>query len=86
MNDALVLPLCRILCWLFPSTLTALRRITMMLTWKTVIPHGPSTCHLRPKGRRKPKDGRHKTDPDDLRYDLVFFSTFKELTLPIKGL
>ncbi len=32
MNDAVVLPLCRILCWLFPRTLTALRRITMMLT------------------------------------------------------
>jgi hypothetical protein len=27
-----VLLLCRILCWLFPRTLTALRRITMMLT------------------------------------------------------
>ena len=43
------------------------------------------SCHLRPKGGRKPKDGRHKTGPDDLRYDLVFFSTFEELTLPIKG-
>jgi hypothetical protein len=32
-----------------------------------------------------PKDWRHKTGPDDLRYDLVFFSTFKELTFPIKG-
>ncbi len=40
---------------------------------------------LHPKGGRKPKDGRHKTGPDDLRYNLVFFSTFKELTLPIKG-
>jgi hypothetical protein len=32
--------------------------------------------------------GRHKTGPDYLRYDLVFFSTgctFEELTLPIKG-
>ena len=32
-----------------------------------------------------PKTGCHKTGPDDLRYDLVFFSTFEELTLPIKG-
>ena len=32
-----------------------------------------------------PKTGSHKTGPDDLRYDLVFFSTFEELTLPIKG-
>ncbi len=29
--------------------------------------------------------GRHITGPDYLRYDLVFFSTFEELTLPIKG-
>ena len=27
----------------------------------------------------------HKTGPDDLRYDLVFFSTFEELKLPITG-
>ena len=32
-----------------------------------------------------PKTGSFKTGPDDLRYDLVFFSTFEELTLPIKG-
>ncbi len=59
-----------------------------MLTWKTVGQHGPSffSCHLRPTGGRKPKDGRHKTGPDDLRYYLVFFSTFEELSLPIKGL
>ncbi len=43
------------------------------------------SCHLSPKGGRKPKDGRHKTSPDNLRYKLVFFSTFEELSLPIKG-
>ena len=32
-----------------------------------------------------PKTGNHKIGPDDLRYDLVFFSTFEELALPIKG-
>ena len=32
-----------------------------------------------------PKTGSHKTGPDDLRYDLVFFSTFEELKLPITG-
>jgi hypothetical protein len=32
-----------------------------------------------------PKDARHKIGPDDRRFDLVFFSTFEELTLPIKG-
>ena len=29
------------------------------------------------------KTGSHKTGPDDLRYYLVFFSTFEELKLPI---
>ena len=31
------------------------------------------------------KNRSHKIGPDDLRYDLVFFSTFEELALPIKG-
>ncbi len=43
------------------------------------------SCHLRPKGGRMPKNGNHKIGPDDRRYDLVFFSTFEELTLPIKA-
>ena len=43
------------------------------------------SCHLRPKGGRLPKNASHKIGPDDLRYDLVFFSTFEELVLPIKG-
>ena len=30
-----------------------------------------------------PKTGSHKTGPDDLRFNLVFFSTFEELKLPI---
>ena len=32
-----------------------------------------------------PKNGCHKTGPDDIKYDLVFFGTFEELKLPIKG-
>ena len=32
-----------------------------------------------------PKTGCHKTGPNDLRYNLVFFSTFEELKLPITG-
>jgi hypothetical protein len=51
----------------------------------TALPQLILSCHLRPKGRRKPKDRRHKTGPHNLRYNLVFFSTFEELTLPIKG-
>ena len=43
------------------------------------------TCHLCPKDGRKPKTGKHKTGPDDIKVNLVFFSTFEELQLPIKG-
>ncbi len=32
-----------------------------------------------------PKHPTNKTGPDDLRYTLVFFSTFEVLDLPIKG-
>ena len=68
---------------------TALRKIAMMLPWKTVGLHCPSsssaaTCAQ--KGGRLPKTGCHKTGPDDISFLLVFFSTFEELTLPIKGL
>ena len=37
-----------------------------------------------PKGWKNAKD-RLSQGPDDLRYDLVFFSTFEQLTLLIKG-
>ncbi len=40
---------------------------------------------LRPKGGRKPKNPTYKTGPDDKVHSLVFFSTFEELDLPIKG-
>ena len=42
-------------------------------------------CILRPKDGRLPKNRTYKTGPDDLVYYLVFFNTFEELTLPIKG-
>ncbi len=32
-----------------------------------------------------PKNCCHKTGPDDIKYNLVFFSTFEELQLPIQG-
>ena len=44
----------------------------------TALPQLFFSCHLRPKGGRLPKTGCHKTGPDDLRYDLVFFSTFAD--------
>jgi hypothetical protein len=43
------------------------------------------SCNLSPKGGRMPKDWGRKIGPDYLRYNLVFFSTFGELSLPIKG-
>jgi hypothetical protein len=32
-----------------------------------------------------PKNCYHKTGPDDIKNNLVFFSTFEELVMPIKG-
>ena len=43
------------------------------------------TCALRPKGGRRPKNSTYKTCPDDQVHSFVFFSTFEELDLPIKG-
>ena len=43
------------------------------------------TCVLQPKDGRLPKKRTYKTGPDDIVYTLVFFSTFEELKLPIKG-
>jgi hypothetical protein len=43
------------------------------------------TCYLRPKGGRPPKNRTYRCGPDDIRYHLVFFSTFAELKLPIVG-
>jgi hypothetical protein len=40
---------------------------------------------LCPKDGRLPLNKRFKTGPDDIRYTLVFLSTFEELKLPIKG-
>jgi hypothetical protein len=51
----------------------------------TALPQLFFSCHMLPMGGRKPKDWRHKMSPDNLRYNLVFFSTFEELSLPIKG-
>ncbi len=41
------------------------------------------TCYLRPMGGRPPKNPSYRCSLDDLRYHLVFFSTFEELKLPI---
>ncbi len=41
------------------------------------------TCYLRPTGGIPPKNANYRYCPDDLCYNLVFFSTFEELKLPI---
>ena len=43
------------------------------------------TCHLRPAGGRPPKNPSYRIGPDDLLFNLVFFSSFEELVLPIQG-
>jgi hypothetical protein len=43
------------------------------------------TGYLRPKDGRSSKQPTYKTGLDDLEVTLVFFSTFEEPTLPIKG-
>jgi hypothetical protein len=60
-----------------------------MFPWKTVGMHDPSSashasCVPRFKGGRVPLRN-YKKGPDDLLLNFVFFSTFEELTLPIKG-
>ena len=49
---------------------------------------GPRNCamgKLCPTGGRPPKNASYRCGPDDLRYNLVLFSTFEELKLPISG-
>jgi hypothetical protein len=43
------------------------------------------TCHLCPAGGIPPKNPSYKISPDDMLFQLVFFSTFEELHLPIHG-
>ncbi len=42
------------------------------------------TCYLCPKGKKAPKNPTNRYCPDDICYHLVFFSTLKELKLPIR--
>jgi hypothetical protein len=41
--------------------------------------------YLRQKDGRLPKNRIYETGPDDLCYNLVFYSTFEVLKLPIQG-
>ncbi len=50
--------------------------------WHALLQHF-FTCYLCPKDRILPKNSSYKTN--DIKYSLVFLSTFEELHLPIKG-
>ena len=42
-------------------------------------------CHLCHTGGQPPKNPSYKIGPDDLLFNLVFFSMFEELNLPMHG-
>jgi hypothetical protein len=42
-------------------------------------------CHLRPTGRRQPKNPSYQIGPDDLLFNLVFYSTSEELHFAMYG-
>ncbi len=73
----------------YPYSIT--EEILLMFLLKTVgmpVPSSSSsaTCVLLADGslRTRPVPS-YKIGPDDLMYNLVFFSTFEELDLPIHG-
>ena len=43
------------------------------------------TCNVRPKDGRPPSRANYTHGPDDIRLELVFFSTFESLDLPKDG-
>ena len=49
------------------------------------VPSSSSHVLCVQKNGRLPKDKHSHTGPDDIVYTLVFFSTFEELNLPMKG-
>jgi hypothetical protein len=56
---------------------------TVLLLWCR-MPYWVFFHTLCPKDGRMPKNDCHKIGPD-IKHDLVFFSTFEKLVLPIKG-
>ncbi len=79
---------CDIILVLVGRTLLLLSPLIHTASWKTVAGYARPqlffTCHLRPICGQLPKNGLFKICPGDHR-DLVFFNTFEELKLPIKG-
>ena len=43
------------------------------------------SCHLRPRGARLPRRANYTYGHDDIQVQLVFYSTFEPMVLPIGG-
>ena len=43
------------------------------------------SCHLRPRGARLPRRANYTYGPDDIQVQLVFYSTFEPMVLPMGG-
>ena len=41
------------------------------------------SCHLRPRGARLPRMANYTYGPDDIQVQLVFYSTFEPMVLPM---
>ena len=43
------------------------------------------SCHLRPRGARLPRRADYTYCPDDIQVQLVLYSTFESMVLPMGG-
>ena len=43
------------------------------------------SCHLRPRGAQLPRRANYTYCPDDIQFQLVFYSTFEPMVLPGGG-
>ena len=43
------------------------------------------SCHLRPRGALLPRRANYTYGPDDIQFQLVFYSTFEPMVLPGAG-
>ncbi len=82
-----MLLLCRILCWLYPSTLTCIEEdchaVDLEHCW-TALPLS-ATCAQREEECQKTLGINRARLPDNSMFNLVFFSTVQDIALPIKG-
>jgi hypothetical protein len=59
-------------------------KCTYLCMHPALVPVPPASA-VRPAGGRPPKNPSYKIGPDDLLFNLIFFSTFEELNLPMHG-